>query len=58
MRERLFNGSIWRETDDGTRQAALDITTRGYGVSVRSIQYSRTANWRAAATFAMVRGFW
>ena len=30
----------------------------GYGLCVRSIQYSRTANLRAAATLATAFGFW
>src|SRR5438067_1833586 len=33
-------------------------TTAGYGCWVRSIQYSRTANLRAAATLATAFGFW
>src|SRR5439155_6363552 len=42
----------------GTRGLLSMRTTAGYGCWVRSIQYSRTANLRAAATLATAFGFW
>src|SRR5204862_4069696 len=54
MRERPINPTVyppWRRTR-GTRGLLSIGTTSGYGFYVRSIQYSRMANLRAAATFA------
>jgi hypothetical protein len=58
MRERPINPTVyppWRTTR-GTRGLLSIRTTCGYGFCVRSIQYSRMANLRAAATFATAFG--
>src|SRR5579863_4435420 len=53
-RERPINATVyppWRTTR-GTRELLSIRTISGYLVMVRSIQYSRIANFLAAATFA------
>jgi len=57
MRERPINVHGLVAPTRGTHGLLSMRTTSGYGFCVRSIQYSRTANLRAAATFATAFGF-
>ena len=57
MRERPINVHGLACADQGTRGLLSMRTTSGYGFSVRSIQYSHTANLRAATTLATAFGF-
>ena len=58
MRERPINSyGLELAPTRGTRGLLSMRTTAGYGCWVRSIQYSRTANLRAAATLATAFGF-
>src|SRR5213080_1460874 len=58
MRERPINSFGLARADQGHPRGLLSMRTMsGYGRCVRSIQYSRTANLRAAATLATAFGF-
>src|SRR5205823_8988511 len=56
MRERPISSFGLARADQATRGLLSMRTTAGYGCWVRSIQYSRTANLRAAATLATAFG--